>query len=67
MQCRAFRFGRLSSSQFQERMTALNEFLQSNTIVGSPITSASDEEGTVMFVFYTEEQPNKPQQTKDKK
>jgi hypothetical protein len=54
MQCRAFRFGRLSSSQFTERMEALNKFLNEVEVIGDPQTSASDEEGTVMFVFFNE-------------
>lgn len=57
MQCRAFRFGRLSSSQFQERMEALNEFIRTNKIVHTPQLSASDEEGTIMFVFYEDDKP----------
>lgn len=56
MQVKAFRFGRLSSSQFSERTKELNTFLSTVAPVGLPQIAANDEEGTIMFVFYEDRQ-----------
>lgn len=59
MLCKAFKFARLATSQFQNRVDELNQFLQSVDVVGLPQVTASDEDGTVMFVFYTEKTQQK--------
>jgi hypothetical protein len=61
MQAKAFRFGRLSTSQFLERLRDLNQFLESVEVVGVPSVTSNDEEGTVMFVFFNEKPQPKPE------
>jgi hypothetical protein len=69
MQCKAFKFARLATSQFAARVEELNQFLLTVDVVGLPQVTASDEDGTVMFVFYTEKQQTqlKPSQPKTNK
>lgn len=67
MQCKAFKFGRLASSQFSSKMQELNNFLSQVEVIGTPVSAASDEEGTLLFVFFKEkQQPNdeKPESSK---
>jgi hypothetical protein len=59
MKAKSFRFGRLSTSQFVEKMKDLNEFLANAEVVGVPQVTANDEEGTVMFVFYNDKEVTK--------
>ncbi len=54
MQCKAFKFGRLASSQFSSKMQELNNFLSQVEVIGTPVSAASDEEGTLLFVFFKE-------------
>lgn len=56
MLCKAFRFGRLSSSQLEQRTSQVNDFMNSVSVIGLPQVTACDEDGPVMFVFYTEKQ-----------
>jgi len=57
MQCKAFKFARLATSQFANRVDELNNFLKEVDVVGLPQVTASDEDGTVMFVFYNDKLP----------
>lgn len=57
MQAKSFRFGRLSSSQFAEKLKELNDFIGNNDIIGVPQSTSNDEEGTVIFVYYNEQKP----------
>jgi len=63
MQLKAFKFARLATSQFSTRVEEVNSFLQSVDVVGLPQVAASDEDGTIMFVFYNEKQTNAPQKS----
>ena len=65
MKAKAFRFGRLSSSQFNDRLDDLNSFLKdkNNEILGLPQLTSNDEEGTVMFVFYKDAKINKEEKS----
>jgi hypothetical protein len=69
MQLKAFRFARLASSQFVTRVEEVNEFLKSVEPIGLPQVAASDEDGTIMFVFFNEKkiEPNNTQNAKPKK
>lgn len=58
MKCKAFKFARLTSSQFGKCVDQLNEFLAEVEPLGLPQVAASDEDGTVMFVFYKEKSLN---------
>lgn len=61
MKAKAFRFGRLSSSQFNDRLEELNGFLsdKNNEILGLPQMTSNDEEGTVVFVYFNQSPPPK--------
>ena len=70
MLCKAFKFGRLATSQFETRQQQLNDFLNSVEVMGLPQVTACDEDGPVMFVFYTEKKAaaaSEPQAPKSKK
>lgn len=54
MKAKHFRFGRLSTAQVGIRVDELNEFLETVDVVGVPQLTGNDEEGTVLFVFYTD-------------
>jgi len=54
MLCKAFKFGRLATSQFETKQQLLNDFLASVEVHGLPQVTACDEDGPVMFVFYTD-------------
>jgi hypothetical protein len=54
MLCKAFKFGRLATSQFETRQQQLNEFIATVNVISVPQVTACDEDGPVMFVFYTE-------------
>lgn len=54
MLCKAFKFGRLATSQFEARQQQLNEFIATVNVISVPQVTACDEDGPVMFVFYTE-------------
>ena len=67
MKARAFRFGRLSSSQFNDKLKELNDFLAEQDVIGTPVMTSNDEEGTVLFVFFNEkEAPKLKEQKKEK-
>lgn len=54
MLCKAFKFGRISSTQFEKKLIELNELIKTVDLIGLPQVTACDEDGPVMFVFYTE-------------
>ena len=56
MLCKAFKFGRLATSQFETRQQQLNDFLASVDVISVPQVTACDEDGPVMFVFFNEKQ-----------
>lgn len=56
MFCKAFKFGRVSSSQFDKKQLEVTQFLASVDVIGLPQVTACDEDGPVMFVFYNNKQ-----------
>ena len=59
MYLKAFKFARLATSQFATRVEEVNAFLQTVDVIGTPAVAASDEDGTIMFIFYSEKQSQK--------
>lgn len=67
MKAKHFRFGRLSTAQVGIRVDELNEFLETVDVVGVPQLTGNDEEGTVLFVFYTDKKEEEQQPKNNRK